>query len=200
MLIEIATHPVTETLAIIAFVFYVALAAQGNIWCWASGFLTSFLYTFIFLGVHVTSQLLLNILYMLMSVMGWYQWTLSNPSNGLSTYRFTTFKQQIIILPLLLLAIAILTIFLPSIFFNVNPLLDACLTVFSVYATILTIYRRIESWIYWITINGCNAYLFSQTELNQTAFLYIFMALISAYGFLNWRKLQLWEVARFNDN
>lgn len=194
MLIEIATHPATESLAIIAFVFYVTLAARGSIWCWASGFLTSFLYTFIFLGAHVTSQLFLNILYMLMSVWGWYNWTLSTSDSQISIYQFSTIKQQIAVLPLLLLAIAILMVLLPSIFFNVNPLLDASITVFSVYTTILTIYRRIESWIYWIALNSCNTYLFSQGELSQTAFLYLSMTLISAYGFFNWRKLQRRDV------
>jgi nicotinamide mononucleotide transporter len=196
MIIDIATHPITEILAILTFVIYVFFAARGNILCWAAGFMTSFLYTFIFLGLHVPSQLFLNILYMIMSVWGWSEWTLNRKTDNYSAFGYTSVKKQLQILPLLLLAIGFCMVFFPSVFLNVNPLIDAAITVTSIYATILTVYRRIESWLYWIVLNASNAYVFMQGELTQTAVLYAVMAVVSVYGYLNWKKLRRLDIEK----
>lgn len=195
MIVEIATHPVTELLAILTFTLYVILAARASVWCWAAGFLTSFLYTVIFLGMHVPSQLFLNILYMVMSVWGWSEWStkVRSPEQS-SLFGYTPVKRQLSVLPLLAMAVALFMIFLPSVFLNVNPLADASITVMSIYATILTVYRRIESWLYWIVLNSSNAWLFWQEDFRQTAFLHLMMALVALYGFINWRKIRRWEM------
>ncbi|XOV78494.1 MAG: nicotinamide riboside transporter PnuC [Aestuariibacter sp.] len=197
MIVDIATHPITELLAILTFVMYVFLAAKGNIWCWAAGFLTSFLYTFIFLGLHFPSQLFLNILYMIMSVWGWSEWTQVRKRHQQSVYGYTSLKKQLQFLPLLLLAIALCMLFLPSAFLNVNPIVDAGITVTSIYATILTVYRRIESWLYWIVLNAVNAVLFLDGQLTQTAILYATMAVVAVYGYINWQKLWREDIAEF---
>lgn len=194
MIIDITTHPVTELLAILMFVVYVVMAARGNIWCWAAGFLTSFLYTFIFLGLHLQSQMFLNILYMILAVWGWSEWTQDRKDKDGSCFNYTPILHQIAAVPVLLAVIFVSVWYLPSAFLNVSPLIDASITVFSVYATFLTIYRRIESWIYWVILNCSNAYLFPQGELTQTATLYGGMAVVSIYGFLNWRKLRRWQI------
>ena len=78
MLISIFASPITEFMAVVCFIIYVFLSAKGTVWCWASGFVSSFLYTFVFLGIHLPTQVALNILYMVLAVWGWSEWLETN--------------------------------------------------------------------------------------------------------------------------
>lgn len=190
MLIDFATSPITELLAVVTFIVYVVLSARGNIWCWASGFITAFLYTFIFLGIQFTTQVVLNIFYMVIAAWGWMIWSEDTPRDGKSVFGYWQLHVHVLLLIPLVLCGVLAGFLLKSSFHEQLPYLDATITVFSVYATILTVYRRIESWIFWIVLNAMTFYIYYDTGLNQTAALALVNVLLSMYGFSNWRKLR----------
>lgn len=202
MLIDFATHPVTEILAVLAFLVYVVLSAKGNIWCWGAGFVTSFLYTFIFLGAHLTAQVTLNVLYMIMAVWGWSAWLENAREGEASVFGYWHWRNHLMLLPVLIILILISVYWIPSAFQPNLKYLDASITIFSIVATVLTIYRRIESWLYWIAINGLTFVLYQEKGLNQTAMLAIFNTAISIYGFVNWHRFRAHdqEIALQNSN
>ncbi|MCC2604773.1 nicotinamide riboside transporter PnuC [Planctobacterium marinum] len=190
MLIEIATHPVTELLAICCFLTYVLLSAKGLIWCWAAGFLTSFLYTFIFIGAHLPGQVVLNILFMLMSVWGWSNWLEDKKPDGISVFTYADRRKLLISGVIVVLFAWAISLLLPSYFESGKPTIEAIVIAFSLYATVLTIYRKIDSWLYWALINFTSFLLFYDENLWQTSFMYLGVAIISVWGFYNWRSFR----------
>ncbi len=195
-IIDFATHPITELMAILSFLLYVVLCAKGNIWCWAAGFLTAFLYTFIFLGVHLPAQVTLNILYMVMAIWGWSAWLEDKPKGAKSKYSYWSWRYHLMIFPALILILWGSVWLFPFVFQHDLVYLDAAATVGGIYATILTIYRKIESWIYWMALNALTYFLYFEEGLTQTALLSIFNTFISVYGFINWRKYRKLEIQR----
>jgi len=69
-----------------------------------------------------------------------------------------------------------------------SVLIDSFVSVFSLLATVLTIFRLIENWYYWWVINLLAIVLFYQQNLNATVFLYVVYLALSIYGYLEWRK------------
>lgn len=188
MLISFATHPITELLAILCFMLYVMLSAKGSIWCWAAGFLSSFFYTFIFIGAHLPGQVALNIVYMMMSIWGWSVWLENRKSDGISVYSFSNIKKHLLMVPAVLIIALGISMLLPSYFESSNPYFEAIVISLSVYATILTVYRKIESWIFWIVINLASFVILLDENLLQTSVMHCGVALISGWGFYNWQR------------
>lgn len=187
MLISFATHPITELLAVLCFLLYVTLSARGSIWCWAAGFLTSFFYTFIFIGAHLPGQVALYIVYMMMSIWGWSVWLENRKPEDISVYSFSTARKHLLLLPVVLIIALGTSLLLPSYFESSKPYFEAIVIALSIYATILTVYRKIESWIFWFVINLASFVLLLNENLMQTSAMHCGVALISGWGFYNWR-------------
>ncbi|BDX07238.1 nicotinamide riboside transporter PnuC [Planctobacterium marinum] len=190
MLISFATHPLTEFLAICSFLLYVLLSAKGNIWCWAAGFLTAFLYTFVFIGAHLPGQVALNIVYMMMSIWGWSVWLENSKPDGISIFTFGDVRKHIVFTTGIMILATGISLLMPSYFTSAQPVFEASVIGLSVYATILTVFRKIESWLFWMVINLASFILFFEENLLQTSVMYGGLVLISAWGFYNWRKLR----------
>ena len=66
--------------------------------------------------------------------------------------------------------------------------LDAFITVFSVYTTMMVAHKVLENWLYWIVINSFACYLYFAKEMYLTGALFIFYVLFAVYGYINWRQ------------
>lgn len=190
MIIEFATSPLTEFLAVLSFLIYVVLCAKGSIWCWAPGFVASFLYTFIVLGAHLPVQVTLQILYMIMAIWGWSQWFEDKKPDGVSVYTYLDVQQHLFFIPVLALFSAVLPLLLANAFHPTFPWLDAIAMMFGLYATVLTIYRKIESWLFWILLNLITFFIYAEEDLLQTAVVSLGNVALSAWGFYNWRQFR----------
>ncbi|MFH7028137.1 MAG: nicotinamide riboside transporter PnuC [Heteroscytonema crispum UTEX LB 1556] len=50
------------------------LTVKENIWCWATGLVTVFMYIFIFYEARLYSDMILQIIYVFLQIYGWYYW------------------------------------------------------------------------------------------------------------------------------
>lgn len=199
MIIEFANSPITEFLAVLSFLMYVVLCAKGNIWCWAPGFVTSFLYTFIVLGAHLPVQVTLQILYMVMAIWGWSRWLEDKEPDGLSIYTYLDRNQHLMYVPILVFISVALPYLLTHSLHPKYPWLDSIAIVFGVYATLLTIYRKIESWIFWVLLNLITFVIYAEEDLLQTAVVSLGNVVLSAWGFYNWRQFRAADIAEKNN-
>jgi nicotinamide mononucleotide transporter len=65
--------------------------------------------------------------------------------------------------------------------------LDAFITVFSVFTTVLVAHKVRENWLYWIVINLFAAYLYFAKDLALTGILFLCYTGFAVYGFIQWR-------------
>jgi nicotinamide mononucleotide transporter len=72
--------------------------------------------------------------------------------------------------------------------------LDGFTTVFSIIATFLLIYRKIDNWIYFFVCNLIYIYLFYLKSAIGFSGLMLVYTILSVIGFIKWRKLMSIEM------
>lgn len=189
ILLTFASHPFTEFSAILFTLMYMYLAARGNIWCWLAGFMGAFLYTFIFIYLKIDSQVLLNIIYMLIAVYGWMLWLRPLGKNQTSLFVSLSAKNNIkLMIAIIGLAIVFRYLLAPW-FSETHPFVESWLFFASLLASALTMFRVMESWIYWLLINAISLVIYWRTGETVTIALFLSGMLLAIYGYYNWRQL-----------
>ncbi|WP_158968335.1 nicotinamide riboside transporter PnuC [Paraglaciecola sp. L3A3] len=175
-----------EAIAVLLALAYVWLAAKQSIWCWPCAFIGTSIYTYIFWEVSLPFHMLLNAYYIFMAVYGWWQWNKPG-SKHLKVISWTFSKHILSIVGLTVLSF-VLAYLAKSILDAQHLYLDAFITVFSVFTTILVAHKVRENWIYWAVINASGVYLYIAKDLYLTSVLTTLYLGFSVYGYINWGK------------
>lgn len=179
---------VLEVIAVFFGLAYVLFAARKSNWCWPMGIIGSSISIYLFSVYSLLyAEAILSIYYVITGIVGWIQW--NKPKKEL----------PVIVQPLKihLLFIGLATVSSIGFYFIVTnvftdaarPLLDSFTTVFSFFATWITIRRWLENWIYWIVIDAVSAYMYWSRDLNVYAGLMLFYTVLAIYAYLKWKKL-----------
>ena len=186
-----------EAVAVVLAIAYLLLAARENILCWYCAFVSSAIYTVIFWDVSLLMESLLNVFYVVMAVVGWYEWRCGG--QGHRGVGITTLKpwQHGAILAGLLVVALLNGWFMERYTSAVWPVLDSFTTWGAVFNTFLVVRKVLENWLYWILIDGISIYLYIDRELYLTAALFAAYVVIVIFGYFSWRRLyQAQQAAR----
>jgi nicotinamide mononucleotide transporter len=180
-----------EGIAVLLALVYLVLAAYQSIWCWLAAAISSALYIKICFDAQLYIETGLQVFYLLMAIVGYYQW--SNKTVPQQTEQsFTRISKIEWILGILICTISSLIM---AYYFQNNtnaklPWLDAPVTIFSIWATWLVIKKVTENWLLWIVIDSVAVYIYVQRQLNITAILYVLYTMLAVIGYFKWRKIQ----------
>ena len=72
---QFSTASGAELGAVVFALAYIYLVGRQNVWCWACGFISTGLFTYVFWDVSLVFSMLLNVYYMVMAGYGYWQWT-----------------------------------------------------------------------------------------------------------------------------
>ena len=177
-----------EYLAVALAIAYLVLATRQNIWCWFCAFFSSAIYTYIFWDVSLLMESALNIFYVVMAVLGWWQWQYGgNEGEELPVTKLKLWQHGVLISGVL--GLALLNGWLMQRYTNAAlPFIDAFTTWASVVTTFLVVKKVLENWLYWIVIDSISIYLYLDRGLTLTALLFAGYVLIAIFGFVNWKK------------
>ena len=67
--------------AVVFALAYIYLVGRQNVWCWACGFISTALFTYVFWDVSLVFSMLLNVYYMVMAGYGYWHWTRGDGAN-----------------------------------------------------------------------------------------------------------------------
>lgn len=175
--------------ATITAVIYVVLAAREHIWCWFWGIISCSLWAYAsFFFYQLWMDALLQIFYVVMAVVGWYQWKYRQGTKTVKpTTRMTTREH------LWYWAAILPASFLFGYFFaNYTPAAatyaDAFTTILSVAATIALVQKKLETWLYWILADSLYVWLYGRQGAYLFAILMVIYVIIAADGYLRWRR------------
>lgn len=167
------------------------LLANKKILGWVTGILGSLLYMIVFYNNHIYANSVLQIIFIIQSIYGLWNWNIhrSKKQSKLKETNVTTIsgKQRLIYGVLLVISIVVTYLFLIS-FNSTLPILDAIVAVLSVFANILLMTRKIESWIMWIIVDVLSIILFAWAGLYITSLLYMLFLINAIYGYIKWSK------------
>lgn len=184
---QLQQQSIAELIAVILAVAYVWLAAKQNIWCWPCALVSTGIYIWIFWEVSLPFNSLLNIYYLVMAIYGWTKWRqIENDKESQIVSKSLSFHIYAILL--MLVAGAFLVKLVELSWQGLYLYLDAMVTVFSVFTTVLVAHKVLENWIYWIFINSFAAYLYLANGLLLTGILFIAYVGFAFYGYFSWRN------------
>lgn len=176
----------SELLAVGLALAYVWLAAKQNIWCWPSALLSTGIYTWLFWEVALPFHTVLNAYYLLMALYGWYKWRRQVDQNiSIQTWSMARHIKCIVGLSV----VSILVSQIGAMWLDTEYLyLDAFVTVFSVFTTVLVAHKVLENWLYWLVINTFAMYLYFAKDMQLTGLLFIGYSVFAVYGYFKWRQ------------
>lgn len=175
---------IVEIFAVILSVCYVWLATQESVWCWPAGFLSTALFAYLYWDVTLIFQMLLNVYYMAVAVWGFISWR-KQGINKLSISRMRL-REHVYILSSGAIG-TVLVYLIARQWFNYDlVLLDIGVTVFALFATYLTLVKKLENWAYWIIINTASILLLVEKELYLTIVLTLVYIILAVRGLVYW--------------
>lgn len=179
----------TEVGAVIFGSIYIYLAVKKNIWCWFWGILSCTLWAWATYNIYAYYvDAVLNVFYIVMSFVGIYQWKFGSQTKEELPISRLTIKEN----TLIILGGIILTLIFGYLFEKYTPAratyLDSFTTAFAIFATFMTIQKKIDNWIYWIVIDVLYVYLYWTGGALLFMMLYMIYAVMAVKGFFEWKK------------
>lgn len=177
-----------EIVAVLINVLGVWLTTQRIRWCWPVSVVAVLLYAWIFFDAKLYSDTLLQIIFAFLQGYGWWRWSQGGLDHG---------KVHVARLPLrdaVLGGIAgvIGTLLLGGLMSSFTdaavPWLDACLTAFSLVASVWAARKYVASWALWIALDVVYVGMYLSKDLQLTAGLYAGFVLLAFYGYRSWKR------------
>lgn len=176
-----------EILAALLGVLSVWLMARKQPWAWPVGLAMVLLYAWVFFHARLYSDMLLQLVYAVLQLYGWWQWLRGGPGH---TARPVSNLPKGHTLRDLGVGAA-LTVALGwgmHSWTNANaPWLDAALTGFSLVGQYWMAHKRVQCWLLWLVVDVVYVGMFLWLGMYVTAALYAVFIGLAVYGWQQWR-------------
>jgi nicotinamide mononucleotide transporter len=161
---------------------------RNNLKTWLFSIVTFCLYFFIYLKKQLYAIGGLQIIYLLQSCWGLYQWRfgwIKKNQLKISSASGTLYFTAIIWIAFLF---SIILFILRHYTTSTTPFSDAFITASSLFALWLTTRKILENWLLWILIDLIAVYLYLKKDLYITAGLYTIFLILGVLGYIKWKK------------
>lgn len=175
-----------EWVAALAGAISVYLSARENIWSWPTAIVNVGLYIIVFRRTGLYSDMGLQVVYLVLSVYGWYEWLYGGRGRTQLTVSRASARDWLIATPIALLfwiALARYTATLPGV---ALPYLDSGLTTISLVAQWMMTRKILENWALWIIADILYVPMYVYKRLPVTAGLYVIFLVLAVIGLRAW--------------
>ena len=177
-----------EWLAAIAGSISVYLSTRENIWSWPTAIVNVTLYIVVFRRSGLYSDMGLQVVYLVLSIYGWYEWLHGGVNRGrLDVSRAS--PRVWLLSGIAALAgwyvIYIVTRRLPGVSI---PAIDSALTATSLVAQWMMTRKILENWGLWIMADAVYVPMYIYKRLYLTAGLYMVFLVLAIVGLIEWKR------------
>ncbi len=177
-----------ELVAVILGVVSVLLSVRENVWSWPTALINVALYTLLFYRTGLYSDMGLQVVYIVLSIYGWYEW-LYGGKGGTELRVSRTPRTAWIALSVIGVAFWAVDGFATSHLPNVSlPYMDAATATVSLAGQYMMTRKYIENWAVWIVIDGVYVGMFIYKGLYLTAGNYAIYLVLAVMGHVAWKK------------
>lgn len=181
------THAI-EVAAVALGLANIALLIRRSVWNYPFGLAMVTLYAVIFFEAKLYADAGLQVFFFAIQVYGWWSWLRARGDDGLVIVRRMGGGAPAIYGAAALAGGAALGASLDRLTDATHPYWDAAIASLSVCAQMMMAKRFLENWVVWIAVDVLAIGLFWTKGLAPTAALYAVFLLMSAAGFLSWRR------------
>ena len=168
-------------LVLLSGILCVILVAKGSIWNYIVGTINTISYGYVAYNNGLFGELGLYVLFFLpINIIAYFMWKKHIKDNIVEMKTLTT-KSILIVFLITIVLSAVLGYFLSTLRAQNNPYLDGMLTVISITATILMIFRFKEQWLLYIILNIITLVIWVIRTLDSSENGIIMIAMWSAF-------------------
>jgi nicotinamide mononucleotide transporter len=176
----------TEVLGFITGAVCVLLVVEQHIWNFPVGIANNLVFIALFLSARLYGDMALQVVYLVLGGIGWYQWLYGGAGHTALRVRRTPLLEAAVLAGIGIIATVGGTWYLARIG-DAAPFLDALTTVLSLIAQYLLNGKRLENWFVWIAADVLYIYLYLTKGLYLTAVLYALFIVMCIAGVRAWR-------------
>lgn len=193
-LVTLAGMPISwgDLLGFVTGIVCVWLTARANVWNFPWGILNSAILGLVFLQQRLFADASLQIVFIVLSAWGWWQWLQGKQATEGSPVRPTSGREQLVFLAISTVLALCLWQGLVAVR-GAAPPLDALITAMSLCAQWQLNRRQVSSWWWWIAVDVISIPLYWSRGLPLIAALYLVFLFICLRGWWHWRTLPLQE-------
>jgi nicotinamide mononucleotide transporter len=172
-------------------IWSVLLAKKVNIWLYPTGLVATVITTYLLYVAGYLGDMMLNGYFSLMSIYGWYKWSIKNEKGQYTVISRTTSKEKTI--GIVLFFITIFVVFGIYNAFQYQIKIDNYIDIFvsGIFFTAMwyMAIRKIESWTLWIIGDIVVAPLYAYRGLGMLALQYLIFTILAISAYLEWKKI-----------
>ena len=184
---------ILEIIAVITGMLSIWYSYRINILVYPIGMISLALYVFIFIKNGLYANAVINFLYFVISIFGWWNWLRQRTTDNRQQ---TTDKGELKVSYLSKKgSIIIITIFITLIFFinlfTTNDLsirLDYYTSAAGLIAMVLTSFKKVENWFFYLVADIVLIPLCIYNGLYLTSIQYVAYTILAIMGYINWNK------------
>ncbi|HEY2856496.1 MAG TPA: nicotinamide riboside transporter PnuC [Gemmatimonadaceae bacterium] len=177
---------ILEWIAAIAGAVSVYLSARENIWSWPTGIVNVGLYIVVFERTGLYSDMGLQVVFLILSIYGWYEWLYGGKDRTELTVSRATSRDWLISIPIAVvfwIVLAHVTERLPGV---ALPYLDSGLATLSLVAQWMMTRKLLENWVLWVVVDVLYVPMYVYKHLPVTAALYVGFLVLAVMGLRAW--------------
>ncbi|QDH17140.1 nicotinamide riboside transporter PnuC [Swingsia samuiensis] len=178
----------TEICAAFLSALGVWLTSKRSILCWPVSFCAAVLYGGIFFNIHLYADTLLQIIFCILIMYGWYNWKEEKNTHLLIHVKSISLSSFIYGNITTLIIGAFWSAYLASYTDDPTPVTDALLSSYSITAQLWAAKRYTINWLAWILIDTAYSILFFSRNLYITSLLYACFVLLACVGYKKWQR------------
>ena len=180
-----------EIIGTIVGLVYLWLEYRASIYLWAASIVMPAIYIFVYYDAGLYADFGINIYYLGAAVYGWFIWEHGGTSKQQKELPITHMPTQSYLKAAIAFAIslgAIAWILINHTDSDV-PWWDAFTTALSIVGMWMLARKYLEQWWVWMIVDIACVGLYIYKELYFTAALYALYAIVSIFGWMNWKKI-----------
>lgn len=185
-----------EVTAVLFGIISVWFAKNNSILVYPTGLISTMIYVYILAEFNLYGDLIINIYYSIMSIVGWYLW--HKKKNGEDAYPISVMKALDYKVSTIIFIATILFIVFVYYFFGKfthwTAYLDTCTTALFFVGMWLMAKRKIENWIIWIVADIISIPLYFYKGLTFSSFQFLLFTIIAILGYKEWKKHLLQKI------
>jgi nicotinamide mononucleotide transporter len=169
-------------------VAFVVLTIRQSIWCWPIGLLNCAMYVIVFGQAKLYSDAVLQLIYVVMSLYGWYHWLYpSGKREELPVTRVGATEAGALVV-FCLVGTALWGTAMHRLTDAAFPYLDTATMTASLAAQWLLTRKRLENWVVWIGADLVMIGIYIAKGLIATSILYVIFTVLAVSGLWSWWK------------
>lgn len=177
-----------EWFAAIAGAISVYLSTRENIWSWPTAIVNVGLYILIFQRSGLYSDMGLQVVYLLLSIYGWYEWLHGGANKAKLEVSRATGRAWLVSGVAGVLGWFVIYSITRRLHGVSIPSIDAALTATSLVAQWMMTRKIVENWILWIFADIVYVPMYIYKRLYVTSALYFVFLILAIMGLIEWKR------------